>query len=223
MIKSYCIESDTWLDLGCGHQLLPPWRYREEKKLMQKCKVVAGLDADLNSLRNHRTIKNRIRGDICVIPFANDSFDVITANMVFEHLQYPEIQLAEIYRVLKPRGRLIFHTPNIFGYTTIIARLMPNVIKARLAYLLENRKKEDVFPTYYKMNSKSRIEKLAQKGGFRVEKIRMILSSAEFAMIPPLVLIELIWIRILMGRRLRMLRTNIIAQLKKPQKVIHSD
>ena len=22
-----------WLDLGCGHQLLPPWRYEEEKKL----------------------------------------------------------------------------------------------------------------------------------------------------------------------------------------------
>jgi 2-polyprenyl-3-methyl-5-hydroxy-6-metoxy-1,4-benzoquinol methylase len=46
------------------------------------------------------------------LPFANDGFDVITANSVLEHLQSPANMLGEARRTLKPGGALVLVTPN---------------------------------------------------------------------------------------------------------------
>jgi len=210
-----CQLDYEWLDLGCGHQLLPSWRHEEEKNLVKKIKTVIGLDYDFNSLIKHRTINNRIRGDILNLPFFDNSFDLITSNMVFEHIKYPEVQLQEIFRILKPGGKLIFHTPNILGYTTYIARLIPELIKDKLVFLLQGRIEEDVFPAYYKINSKSKIEKIAKLSGFNIKNITMICSSAQFIIIPPIVILELFFIKLLITKPLKNLRTNIIAILEK--------
>jgi len=136
--------------------------------------------------------------------------------MVFEHLQEPENQLSEISRILKPGGTLIFHTPNIFGYTTLIARLIPAFIKAKLIHFLEARKEEDVFPTYYRINSVRSINQAAASAGLEIRDIHLTVSSAELVMIPPLVTLELMLIRILMSKWGLPFRTNIIAILQKP-------
>lgn len=48
------------------------------------------------------------------LPFQNDSFDLILFAEVLEHLRInPLFCLKEIYRVLKPNGRIILSTPNI--------------------------------------------------------------------------------------------------------------
>ena len=39
------------------------------------------------------------------------------------------------------------HTPNRRGYTTIAARLIPDLIKKKLVYLLQQREPDDVFET----------------------------------------------------------------------------
>ena len=117
--------------------------------------------------------------------------------------------------MLKSGGKLIFHTPNKFGYTTLLARMIPEFIKKKLVYFLQGRKEEDVFPTYYRINSRSQIARLADLSGFYVLKLRMVCSSATLIILPPIVLLELIWIRFLMLRAGRPLRTNIIAILQK--------
>jgi len=43
---------------------------------------------------------------------------------------------------------------------------------------------------------------LAEIYGFKVKEIRMIVTSAELVVVPPLVIIELIWIRLLMKEHL---------------------
>jgi len=43
----------------------------------------------------------------------------------------------------------------------------------------------------------------------------MIVNTAAFAVIPPLAIMELLWIKCLMFKSLRTLRTNIIAILRK--------
>lgn len=48
-----------------------------------------------------------------ILPYENDSFDVITCLQVIEHLTNPEHLLTEIYRILKPGGVLILSTPNL--------------------------------------------------------------------------------------------------------------
>lgn len=216
VLNKYSSSQNTWLDLGCGHSLLSPWRLEEEKALVQVPRFLVGFDYDQMSLRNHKTIHDKVRGDISVLPFKDNSFDLITANMVFEHLQLPEKQILEIRRILKPNGLLIFHTPNTKGYSTIIARLIPEKIKSKFIYILQGRKEEDVFQTFYRINSISRIENFARLGGLEPEKFKLICSTPLLIIIPPIAAIELLWIRLLMTKPFRKLRTNIIAILKKP-------
>jgi len=46
------------------------------------------------------------------IPFPQDSFDLITANHVLEHVSNPLSVLRELRRVAKPGGKLFIETPN---------------------------------------------------------------------------------------------------------------
>jgi len=215
VLKGFFSSDSTWLDLGCGHQVFRHWLGGDESQLTKKFKLIVGLDFDFESLRKHKSIKNKIRGDITRLPFFNNTFEFISCNMVFEHLNYPSSQLTEIYRVLKPGGCLLFHTPNVHGYSTIIARLIPQAVKDTFVYLVFGRKEEDTFKAYYKINSPSKIQKIAKECDFDVLEIKMVVSTAQFVVIPLIVIFELFWIKCLMTHSFRGLRTSIIAILKK--------
>jgi ubiquinone/menaquinone biosynthesis C-methylase UbiE len=215
LLNEYGEGTSKWLDLGCGHHLLPPWRFEQERVLIEKAKLVVGIDYDHLSLTKHKTIQNRLRGDISKLPFPDNTFDLVTANMVFEHLNHPQEQLKEICRVLSKGGRLIFHTPNKFGYITLMARVIPECIKDRVIYLLHGRKEEDVFPAFYKINSRAEIVNLAARSGFNVIEIKTTCSVAQFIVVPPVVVFELMWIRFLMSRAGKSLRPYLIAILEK--------
>lgn len=206
----------SWLDLGCGHQLLPPWRAQAETELVSKVPIVIGLDYDWGSLQIHHSITRLVRGNISQLPFHSDSFDLVTSNMVFEHLSDPVGQLKEIYRILKPGGMLMFHTPNAWGYGTFLARMIPDAIKDKLVYLLDGRDSLDVFKTYYRINSVAQIEKVIRETGFCIYRMHPVVSDAIFAVIPPLAFFELIFIRLLMMKCFRRLRSSFIVVLLKP-------
>lgn len=215
ILNEYSRDTPKWLDLGCGHHLLSPWRLEEEMALAAKPALLVGIDYDYLSLTKHKSIRHRLRGDISRLPFPDNTFDLITSNMVFEHLKNPHEQLQEIGRVLAPGGILIFHTPAKRGYGTLAARMIPDFVKEKLVYLLEERKEEDIFPTFYRINSAQEIRKLAAQAGLAVRKLRLICTSSYFTVFPPLALLELLWIRFLMTKAGRPLRTNIIAILQK--------
>jgi ubiquinone/menaquinone biosynthesis C-methylase UbiE len=216
VLTTHIVDGKSWMDLGCGHQLLSAWRYDQEKKLADRAAILIGFDFDFDAIAKHRTIRLRVQGDISKLPFPNQSFDLVTANMVFEHLQEPRTQLAEIFRVLRPGGRLIFHTPNALTYDVIVARLIPGWIKKKVVGFLEGRRGEDIYPAFYRINSATSIKQLAVQTGFQIQKLKLIVSTPNFIMIPPLMILELLLIRALMSRWLRSFRTNIIAVLEKP-------
>jgi hypothetical protein len=83
-----------------------------------------------------------------------------------------------------------------------------------LISLLDGRPREDVFPIQYKANTAARIAKIACMSGFKVQRIRMIVSSPVFAIVPPLMIVELLWLRLIMLKPFKRWRTNIIAELK---------
>jgi ubiquinone/menaquinone biosynthesis C-methylase UbiE len=211
------VKKETrWLDLGCGHNLLPQWRAEQELALARRPAQLVGLDYDLYSLRNHRSISQLVRGDISRLPFRDGSFNLVSSSMVFEHLKQPRAQLEEISRVMNPGGELIFLTPNTKGYTTILGRIAPEFLKTRLIRFFHDREEHDVFPAFYRINSPARIAQAVRESGFEAREIRLIPSAAQFMKIPPLVILELLWIRLTMTKRLEALRTNLIVRCVKP-------
>jgi SAM-dependent methyltransferase len=204
-----------WLDLGCGHHVLPPWRHAAESTLVQEGRSATGIDRDLPSLHKHRTVRRRVCGDIGALPFRDGSFDLVTANMVVEHLSDPVAQFREIGRVLRPNGRLLLHTPNVLGYPTVFSRLVPELVKGSMIRLLDSRPAADVFPTYYRANTDRQLAITGGEAGLDLAVVQMVATDALFAVIPPIAAIELMALRLLLKPGLRRYRSNIIAVLKK--------
>jgi SAM-dependent methyltransferase len=205
-----------WLDLGCGHRVLPEWLPEQEHALVAKCRSVTGIDYDMPSLQQHRSVTRRVRGDIGALPFRDGSFDLVTANMVVEHLQDPAGQFAEIRRVLRPGGTLLLHTPNALGYRTIMSRVVPEALKAPLIRILDTRRSADVFPTHYRANTERQLTVVAANAGLGLSDVAIVETDALFAVIAPLAAVELLVIKLLLTKPLRRFRSNIIATLTKP-------
>ncbi len=201
--------------MGCGHKVLGLARVKDEKELVSTSGMAVGVDYNLTSLINHRSIRYRIRADIQALPFDSGAFDLVSANMVVEHLQHPEAQFKEISRILRRQGRFILHTPNVYGYQTVMGRVVPEIFKNKFIHFLHGRNDDDIFPTYYKANTRNRILKLADEAGLNPVKVEMKVSGAQFVMVPPVAFVELIWLRCLLSERLRALRNNMVAVLEK--------
>jgi SAM-dependent methyltransferase len=214
-LRELVTPSTVWLDIGCGHQVLPEWRFNAERELVSRASYVAGIDADSTSTVKHRTIGCIWVGDVQHLPFPNDSFTLITANMVVEHLANPHRVFAEIRRVLVPGGTFLFHTPNLNGYITAVNKHLPDSIKKLAAKVLNGRDPGDVYPTFYRCNDEESIIHAAGVTGLEVERVLHIPSTATFVKILPIAALELLWIRATMLQSLARRRTNIIAKLHK--------
>jgi SAM-dependent methyltransferase len=74
---------------------------------------VAGLDASEEAIRFclGRGLGEVERGDICALPFADASLDLVVATDVIEHVADDRRALAEIARVLAPGGHALITVP----------------------------------------------------------------------------------------------------------------
>ncbi len=217
-LRSRVDEETSWLDLGCGHKLFSgslPDSEHSQYELARRAKLVVGIDGDLNALRENRLLRNRIVGSVEKLPFCNRSFDLVTANMVVEHVCDPEALLYEINRVLSTSGIFIFHTPNIRNYKIMIARAFPGLMKKRTIKYLQDRDEADVYPTCYRINSPDAIKKEAIAAGFELAEIDFMQSPADSVMLGPLVIFELLLMKFLSLKRMSGSRSNIIVALRK--------
>ena len=73
-------------------------------------KVAYGVEADALAFPNQAP--NVISARAEALPFANDSFNTVICSATRKHLRDPIPVVAEMTRVLRPRGRLIILDPN---------------------------------------------------------------------------------------------------------------
>jgi SAM-dependent methyltransferase len=98
------------LDVGCGTGYNLSWL---------KAKYAAwpiGIDISSRGLEfsRQRHLKDLVQGDAAVLPFKNDSFELLTALDVVSQMEGEQSRasaLREFFRVLKPGGRLIIRVP----------------------------------------------------------------------------------------------------------------
>lgn len=93
------------LDAGCGTGLL--------MQELSSLGTVEGIDISEEALDfcRRRGLTNVQRGDVTQLPFASESFDLVTAMDILEHLDDDTGALREWRRVLKPGGRVILFVP----------------------------------------------------------------------------------------------------------------
>jgi SAM-dependent methyltransferase len=207
----------VWLDAGCGRRILPPWRGDAERALVSTCKLALGCDLDTPAMRVHRTLRRLVASDLAHLPFGSETIDLITCNMVVEHLDDPTAVFAELARVLRPGGRILVHTPNAYSYFVIASRLLPSgPLKRRLAGALDGREEAEVFPTRYRANTPARLRSLMRQAGLREESCHLVANDAVLARVSRvLAAIELLYIRLTLLHAFRLLRVTILASFVK--------
>lgn len=112
---SALVEGRRVLDAGCG------CGYGSYHLARSRALSVLGIDVSEEAVRyceEHYRRKNlsfRV-GDVLDTGLEAESFDVVVAFEVFEHLPDPVAFLAEMERLLKPDGVLVLSTPNANTY-----------------------------------------------------------------------------------------------------------
>ncbi len=200
-------EKMRWLDIGCGRHLAPEWMKGHaeiEADLKSRARSLIGVDPDFLALRDNRSPDARINADAVRLPFADGSFDLVTSNMVFEHIEAPLAALIEIRRSLSDGGRLIVLTPNWLDIVTIAARITPNRWHPAVVTKIEERGAADVYPTYYRFNRPSTVEKMLREAGFGTWSVELLEHPDVYAHAPVVARVEAAWHRL--ARRWPVLR-----------------
>jgi 2-polyprenyl-6-hydroxyphenyl methylase / 3-demethylubiquinone-9 3-methyltransferase len=111
-IKDHGLLNQTTkvLDVGCGAGFL-------SNALSKVGLQVTGVDLSEESLKiaaKHDETKcvHYQTADAYKLPFADATFDVLTAMDFLEHVEHPADVIKEFSRVLKPNGLFVFHTFN---------------------------------------------------------------------------------------------------------------
>ena len=143
-----------------------------------KVAKVCGIDLDPRVLENDKLDEGKI-ANASEIPYGDETFDIVFADNVMEHLEDPLTVFQEIYRVLKPGGKLLFKTPNRTHYMPLIARITPHKFH-QFVNRIRGREAEDTFPTLYRANSERQIGHIAAVSGFDLERIDLIEGRPEY-------------------------------------------
>lgn len=179
-----------WLDVGCGWHFDWRWEEQRERSLLSQARVV-GLDPDWQAVARHRSIEKRTVGIVERLPFADGVFDLVTANVVVEHLKHPALAFSEVFRVLAPGGVFIFRTPSARSHFVRVARLLPQRLKTWLAAgIVDDRSPEDVYPAHYLANTAEEVSELCKMLGFRRTRILVTRAQGAFGKVPALAKLE---------------------------------
>jgi SAM-dependent methyltransferase len=154
------------LDIGCGREA------KMLRRLIGKAGQLYGVDLEcLDAIDAPGLIF--ARESVCDMRSVPDaSIDLAYSKAVMEHIDDVAAAYAEIQRVLRPGATYVFLTPNLFDYASLASLVVPNAWHPPLVKMLEGRKPEDVFPVYYRSNTRRQIRSLAANAGFEVSEFQ---------------------------------------------------
>ncbi len=217
-IREHLAAGCRWLDIGAGTKVhdgaetgpLSPPMLRADASLL------VGADMMCEHLRRNGLLTCAVAADVEHLPFDAASFDLVTANMVLEHLAAPQVALGEVARVLRAGGLFVAVTPNAHHPVIGLAALLITARHRRqLANTVEGRPLEHVFPTFYRANTARTLNRLATARNFDVVEITCF-ASIPFVQRPLLlVALECLMIQASTWPLFREFRSNLLLVLRR--------
>jgi ubiquinone/menaquinone biosynthesis C-methylase UbiE len=154
-----------FVDVGCGSRGLLG---RKGDRLATLKPESWGIDVDHDALSQNRDVAHRATASCYSLPLKSNSVDIIACRWVFEHLEFPEQAMAEFSRVLRKGGVLYIKTPNLLNYSMLLSWATPvmfhNLLRSANGHA-------DNIPTFYRANTKGKLNELAQRSGFAVQHL----------------------------------------------------
>ena len=159
------------VDFGAGRggiHIDDPIAYRHSlMSLKGKVNEVIGVDID-SAVTTNPAINRAIVISGPELPLPDRSVDLILSDFTFEHLGDPQAIASNFERVLKPGGWIRARTPNRFGYIVLANSFLPDSLRSRvLRGAQPERKEEDLFPAFYRLNTLRDISRLFPEPRFR--------------------------------------------------------
>jgi N-acetylglucosaminyldiphosphoundecaprenol N-acetyl-beta-D-mannosaminyltransferase len=166
------------LDLGCGNG-----SYTVE--LARRAAFVCGVDLQTQHMKAFRQPIHRVQAAGESLPFASESFDVVTMIEVLEHTRCDEEVLKECLRVLKPGGFVVLFVPNklypfeshpchvghfSIGRNIPLISWFPVVLRKRLCHA--------------RIYTRRKLLSMTKSAGFRTCKIRCIFPPLDSFRLP---------------------------------------
>jgi SAM-dependent methyltransferase len=161
-VQQLLAPDDTLVDAGCGRTAPVLAKFRGRARRLIGIDVV-DFDPGVVDVELHRC-------DLARIPIEDRCVDIVMARSVMEHVVDPARVYGEIFRVLRPGGRFVFLTANLWDYASVIAMVIPNRLHPWLVSKTEGRKQEDVFPIAYRTNTRRAVERWSGQAGFELEQ-----------------------------------------------------
>lgn len=156
LIRSFLNSSSCVLHAGCGVD--------ESIGLHAIAGHTVGLDY-LSYLSANHDLDDAVVGDLECVPFKAASFDLVVSRWVIEHLSDPFRFFQESSRVLRPGGKLVILTPNVYYYAVVITRLSPLSFQKWFVKNILHENPDGVFKTFYRSNTRSQLSAHAKKAG----------------------------------------------------------
>lgn len=175
VVASAVEHAETVVEVGCGDGAVAPfpWSVFPHVRLL-------GVDPDPAAARHpHAESVLEPTPDGCW-PLPDRSAELVLARYVLEHVEHPTRFLAEVRRVLAPGGAFVFLTPNWLHPAALASRWLPVGWKRRILGATRGVDEDDVFPTWYRMNTAGALLQSLGEAGFG--SIRM--ETREFEPCP---------------------------------------
>lgn len=105
-IKKYTKPGSSIFDFGCGSGYLVGELQRQGYNAYGMDFEKEAIDYGVNSGTN-----NLVLGKGDKVEYPNESFNLITAFDVLEHIEHEKLVIGELFRILKPGGKMIITVP----------------------------------------------------------------------------------------------------------------
>jgi SAM-dependent methyltransferase len=174
LLDAALVPGTVALDAGCG-------RTTRLRFFRDRIVRLVGVDSDEEAARQNPYLDAFVPADLDEpLPLEDDSFDLVYANFVVEHLPRPEGTFREWRRVLRPGGHLVLVTTNRASPFMAVADLLPQRTRLLIKRRGAGAEERDVYPTLYRANTPARLDATASAAGFRSHTVSYVATLHRY-------------------------------------------